>query len=164
MELLPGGMTLEIFDLDGLPMYNPDVEDQGLPEPVHLLRRAIEAVDGLLIATPEYNYSVSGALKSAIDWASRPPDSPLDGKPLAIMGAGGRHGAMRAQLHLREIALHNSMRVLISPDVEVPQPSEKFDSSLRLTDADTRRRLRNFLAAFAGWIVHSKADPTLRLV
>ena len=96
--------------------------------------------------------------------ARRAPDSPLDGKPLAIMGAGGRHGTVRAQLHLRQIALHNSMRVLIDPEVEVPRPAEKFDSSGRLTDGNTRRRLRDLLAAFAGWIEHSKADPTLRLI
>ncbi len=161
-NLLPDGMTLETADISELPLYNADVERVGIPESVQRLRDQLTASDGVLIATPEYNYSISGVLKNAIDWASRWPDSPLDGKPLAMMGAGGRLGTARAQLHLRQIALHNSMRVLIDPEVFVPRPRDQFDGDGELTDADTRERIRELLLAFGDWIRHNRKDPTLR--
>ena len=117
-HLLPDGVTLEIFNLKNIPLFDRDLEAIGIPNPVRHFRERIRSVDALLIATPEYNYSVTGVLKNAIDWASRDESgdgvldsgSPLDEKPAAIMGAGGRMGTVRAQAHLREIALHNSMR------------------------------------------------------
>ncbi len=125
-ELLPEGMTLGIFDLSPIPLYNGDVEVAGAPESVQNFKARIAAADALLIATPEYNYSIPGVLKNAIDWASRPPkDSPLNGKPLAMMGAGGLLGTVRAQMHLRDILLHNNVLVLNKPEVYVARAAEK---------------------------------------
>ena len=98
-ELAPEGMTIEIADISEIPPYNDDVrQEQGYPPPVERLRAEIAAADALLFVTPEYNYSVPGVLKNAIDWASRPPNQPLDGKPVAIMGASpSLLGTARAQ-------------------------------------------------------------------
>ena len=90
-ELAPSGMTIESFDIAPIPSYNEDVRQQGYPAPVEDLRVRIKAADGLLIVTPEYNYSIPGVLKNAIDWASRPPEQPFDGKPIGLMGASMRH-------------------------------------------------------------------------
>ena len=99
--VLPPGMEMTIFDIGTLPLFNADVERAGPPESVPALQHAIAAADGLLFAVPEYNYSISGVLKNAIDWASRGRPSSLDGKPAAIMGVGGRQGTVRAQMHMR---------------------------------------------------------------
>ncbi len=87
IELKPLGMTIETADISAFPLYNEDVRAQGFPPPVETLRRQIAAADALLFVTPEYNYSMPGVLKNAIDWASRPPNQPFAGKPVAIMGA-----------------------------------------------------------------------------
>jgi chromate reductase len=101
LDLMPPGMTLEVFDLSPLPMFNQDFE-KPFPEAVIAFRDKIAQADALQIATPEYNSSITGALKNALDWASRSPQPPLQGKPAAIMGAStGNFGTLRAQLHLR---------------------------------------------------------------
>jgi len=151
-ELLPAGMSLEIFDLLPIPLYNADVEAIGEPEPVQEFKARITAADALLIATPEYNYSIPGVLKNALDWASRPSkDSPLNGKPVAMMGAGGMFGTVRAQQHLRLIAVHNDMHVLNKPEVYISRPWEKFDGDGHLSDGATRERIRTLLEALAAW-------------
>ena len=160
--LAPADVRLDIVDLAELPLYNRDLEDDGVPAPVEEFRRALAAADGLVVATPEYNYSIPGVLKNAIDWASRPPDSPLDGKPMAIMGAGGRFGTVRAQMHLREIALHNSMRVMIDPEVFVAGAWGAFDDQGRLTDERLRERVRQLMTAFGEFVRYVPGDPTLR--
>ena len=161
-ELRPPGTEYTRFDLTDVPLFNSDLEPGGPPEAVVALQAAIERSDGLLLAVPEYNYSISGVLKNALDWASRGNPSVLDGKPLGIMGAGGRYGTVRAQLHLRHIALHNSMRVMIDPDLHLARARSLFDDDGNLTDEKTRDKLRAFMAAFTEWIAHSRADPTLR--
>jgi chromate reductase, NAD(P)H dehydrogenase (quinone) len=151
-ELAPDGMTIDMTDLAPLPLYNDDVRAAGYPPAVAAFREAIRAADALLIATPEYNYSVSGVLKNAIDWASRPPDQPLAGKPLAIMGAsGGLSGTMRAQYHLRQIAVFVDLLPLNKPEVMVRSAADKFDASGALTDEDTRIHVRKLLEALAAW-------------
>ncbi|MCY3783283.1 MAG: NAD(P)H-dependent oxidoreductase [Chloroflexi bacterium] len=160
--LAPADTRLDIVDLASLPLYNRDLEDDGLPAPVAEFRQALAAADGLVVATPEYNYSIPGVLKNAIDWASRGPDSPLDGKPMAIMGAGGRFGTVRAQMHLREIALHNSMRVMIDPEVFVAGAWGAFDDQGQLTDERLRERVRQLMAAFREFVRYVPGDPTLR--
>lgn len=149
--LLPAGMTLECFDLSPIPFYNSDVEKLGFPDAVQQFRERIAAADALLIATPEYNYSVPGVLKNAIDWASRPPDSPLNGKPLAMMGAGGGFGTVRAQHHLRQIVQHNNMFPLNRPQVMVSRSWEKFDAEGQLIDETTRQQIRELLEALYAW-------------
>lgn len=151
-ELLPEGMRLEIFDLAPIPMYNPDVEAEGFPEPVQEFRARLAAADALLFATPEYNFSLPGVLKNAIDWASRPPDSPLNDKPIALMGASpSPNGTVLAQMHLRQICNHNNMLPLGRPRVLIGRAHEKFDAGGRLVDERTRESIRELLAALAVW-------------
>lgn len=147
-SVAPDSMKIEIYPLDDLPMFNADLEPGGRPEPVVDFRRALAEADALLMATPEYNWSTTPALKNAIDWASRGgADSPLNFKPTAILGAGGRFGTLRAQLHLREILGHNQTRLVSSPQVLVDRASEKFDEHGRLIDERTADQVRRLLEA-----------------
>jgi len=155
-EMLPDGMSLDEYELGALPLYNGDVEAAGLPDSVQDFQRRIEAADALLFATPEYNYSMAGVLKNAIDWGSRPSPArqvqPFDGKPVAIMGASaGTMGTARAQYHLRQTCVFLNMLPLNKPEVFVPAAQTKFDASGRLTDETVRTRIRQLLEALAAW-------------
>lgn len=151
-DVLPEGMLLETFDLAPIPLYNGDVDAAGAPEAVLHFKARIAAADALLIATPEYNYSIPGVLKNALDWASRPPkESPLNGKPLAIMGAGGVAGTTRAQLHLRQVAVFTNMLPLNKPEVAIQRAWEKFDAEGNLTDEPSREAIRMLLQALLTW-------------
>jgi chromate reductase len=154
-ELLPEGVTLETFDIAPIPLFNEDVRTQGDPGPIRLFKERIAAADALLIVTPEYNFSIPGVLKNAIDWASRPPDqSPLRGKPVAVMGAStGLFGTVRAQAHLRQVFLFNDMPALGQPQVMVARAQEKFDEQGRLIDESTREHVRKLLEALAAWTI-----------
>ncbi len=161
-ELAPEGMSLEVFDLSPIPLYNADVEVAGVPEPVRQFKERIAAADALLIVTPEYLYSVPGVLKNALDWASRPSkDSPLNRKPVAITGAGGLFGTVRAQGHLRQILLHNGVLVMTKPEVYITRCREKFDANGRLVDESDRAAIRALLEALAAWVhqLHGQAAP-----
>ena len=159
-KLLPDDVTLETFDLSPIPFYNADVEAEGAPDAVRLFKERMAAADALLIATPEYNYSVTGVLKNAIDWASRPPkDSPFVGKPVAIMGAGGLYGTVRSQLHLRQILLSTGANVLTRPDVHVMRSWEKFDSEGNLTDEETMERIARLMIALRDWTLGLRNEP-----
>jgi len=161
LELLPEGMTLETFDLSSIPLYNDDVRALGYPEPVRKFRDRIAAADALLIATPEYNYSIPGVLKNAIDWASRPPNPPLDGKPVAIMGAStGNFGTVRAQMHLRQVCVYCNMLPLNRPEVLVMRARDKFDANGRLVDETARGFIRDMLLALADWVQRLRASST----
>lgn len=154
VELAPEGMEIRIFEgLAQIPPYNEDVRARGEPESVVALKEAIRQADALLIATPEYNGSVPGVLKNALDWASRPPDaSPLDRKPVAIIGAStGNFGTLRAQMHLRQICQITNMLPLNRPEVLVARAAEKFDQQGRLTDETARYLLRLLLEALMDW-------------
>jgi chromate reductase len=151
-ETLPDGATLEI--LDGplqLPIFNSD-----LPEPAEVtaLKQAIAAADGLVFATPEYNYSIPGGLKNALDWVSRPPaQSPLRGKPIALCGAAsGMSGTIRAQSHMRNILVYSDSFVLGQPEVLIPRAQDRFDADGRLHDESTRDWLRKFGVAFVAFV------------
>lgn len=155
-EVAPENMTVEIADISDLPLYNADIEHQeGFPESVLRFRDQLDRADGLLFATPEYNYSVTGAMKNAIDWASRRP-SPLDFKPAAILGAGGRSGTARAQRHLRDILKHNDLRVVTEPEVLVAR-ARQFFSDGRLTDETIRSDIRSLLIALLETLERSQA-------
>lgn len=150
-ELLPEGVILDIFDLLPVPLYNPDAE-KPFPAPVAELRQKVAAADALLIATPEYNASMPGVLKNALDWLSRPPAQPLNGKPAAVMGAStGNFGTLRAQLHLRQVLQHTNALLLNKPEVLVVHAETKFDADGRLIDEITRGFVRDLLAALADW-------------
>lgn len=157
-EVLPPGMALEIFDLTPIPLFNQEFDNpELLPAAVQQLRERIAAADAMLIATPEYNYSVSGVLKNAIDWGSRPrQSSPFIGKPTALASVGGRFGGVRAQLHLRQIGLELGMHILGKPELIVPAGWEKFDAHGNLTHDPTRHELRALLEALATWTVRMR--------
>jgi chromate reductase len=158
-ELAPNGMTIELIEIRELPFYNADVEAQGDPASVATFKAALGEADGLLIATPEYNDGIPGALTTAIDWGSRLPGrAPLAGKPVAIMGASpSQVGTARAQIHLRQLLSHVHARVLPPPELLVAMAHERFDNDLRLTHEVTRKVLAQLLERFSRWIVREEA-------
>jgi chromate reductase len=152
MAQAPPSLQIEVARIDDIPLYDEDVRAQGFPASVEKLRGQIAACDALLIVTPEYNYSVPGVLKNAIDWASRPPSPPFAGKALAIMGASGSiGGTMRAQYHLRQIAVYLDMHPLNKPEIFVKSASAAFDAEGRLTDETTKKLIAQQLDALAIW-------------
>ena len=152
-ELMPAGMTLSIAEIGDLPLFNQDVFDAGLPEPVKRFRAAVAAADGVLIASPEYNFSVSAALKNAIDWASRPPNQVFQDKPIAIFSAStGPMGGARVQYDLRRILGQLWGHVLPRPEVFIGMAPGKFDAQGKLTDETTRKFLADLLLGFSQWI------------
>ena len=152
LELVPEGATLEVFDLDGIPPFNQDQENTP-PEKVKEFKTKIRAADAILIATPEYNYSIPGVLKNAIDWASRPHgDNALEGKPVALMGASvGMLGTARAQYHLRQSFVWLNMHPLNKPEVMVPSVTDKVDKTGKLTDPKTREKIKELLDTLIPW-------------
>ena len=152
IELKPPGMTIAVADIAAIPLYNEDVRAQGFPPPVETLRRQIKEVDALLFACPEYNYSMSGVLKNAIDWASRPPDQPFAGKPAAIIGAGaGMAGTGRAQSDLRRSFVFLDIHPINKPEVLIFQAHQKFDANGALTDDVARGLIGDLMAALLRW-------------
>lgn len=151
-ELVPDGAVIEIFDIDGLPGFNQD-EEQSPPAKVTELKQRIRGSDAVLFVTPEYNYSVPGVLKNAIDWASRPyGDSAWAGKPAAIMGASvGSIATARAQYHLRQIMVFLDMHPLNQPEVMISDCTDKFDEAGNLTHGPTRDHIREQLQALVEW-------------
>ena len=152
VEMVPDGVTIESFDIAPIQPYNEDIYKKGFPPAVQDFRSRIAAADAILFVTPEYNYSIPGVLKNAIDWASRPPDQPFDGKPGAIMGASpGRYGTARSQYHLRQVCVTLNIRLLNTPEVMIAGADKKFDKDGRLTDDDTRKFIGKLLVALAEW-------------
>ncbi len=151
VELAPEGMTFDVYeDLGSLPPYNEDVRAQGLPATVVELVARIARADAILFATPEYNYSVPGVLKNAIDWASRGKPQPFAGQACAIMGANpAALGAVRAQYHLRQICVYLDMHPVNKPEVFLTFATEKFDPEGKLTDAPTREVVGLLMSALA---------------
>ncbi|WP_119155511.1 NADPH-dependent FMN reductase [Caldimonas tepidiphila] len=146
-SLVPEGATLEIHPIDGLPVYNQDLEVSA-PEAVLRLKDAVRAADAILFATPEHNYSIPAALKNAIDWASRPyGQAAWTAKPAAIMGAStGLLGTARAQYHLRQVLVFFDMPVVAQPEVMIGSAAQRFDAQGRLTDDKTREKIAQLLA------------------
>ena len=151
-QLVPKDATIDIFELDGIPGFNQD-EEQNPPAKVVELKRRIREADAILIVTPEYNYSVPGVLKNAIDWASRPyGDSAWNGKPVAIMGATvGSIGTARAQYHLRQMFVFLNMFPINQPEVMIGNASERFDAEGNLTDDTTKDLIRKLLQSLVEW-------------
>jgi chromate reductase len=153
--LTPEQLRVEPFEIHGIPLYNADLDtDEDRPEVVRHLKQAIARADGVLLASPEYNYGVPGVMKNVLDWASRPGfDSPFYHKPVAIMGAArGRSGTMRGQEQLKLHLLGMASLVFPHPGVAVQRAPSKFDDDLRLTDDATRDFVRAFLSDFAEWL------------
>ena len=152
-ELLPQGMTLQITSIADIPMYNQDVFDAGMPEPVRRLRGEIAAADGLLFASPEYNFSLSAPLKNAIDWASRPPNQAFQDKPCAMFSCTpGPLGGARVQYDLRRMLAQLWAYPLPRPEVFIGNAPSKFADG-KLTDETTRKFLSELLSGFRDWIV-----------
>ena len=155
-ELAPDDMEIQIFDnetLTMIPPYDEDVRQQGEPETVEIMKREISTSDALLFAIPEYNHAMSGVLKNAVDWVSRPPnESPLNGKPIAIMGTSiGKSGTARAQMNFRQLCVFTNMLPLNEPQVQVSHAAEKFDEAGRLTDEKTRHYVSMLTDALLDW-------------
>ena len=150
--LLPEGATLDIFGLEDIPPYNQDLERQP-PARVVELKARVRAADAILFATPEYNYSVPGVLKNAIDWASRPyGDSAWQGKPVAVMGASvGMLGSARAQYHLRQSFVFLNMYPVNQPEVLIANAPQRFNERGELTDETSRELVRKLLAELVAW-------------
>jgi chromate reductase len=151
-ESLPEGARLEIFDLDGIPPFNQDLENQ-MPEIVKGFKAKIKAADAILIATPEHNFSIPGVLKNAIDWASRPyGDNSFEGKPVAIMSAStGMLGGARAQYHLRQTFVFLNMHPINKPEVFVTFARDKIDEQGNVTDETTRKIIQQLLESLVAW-------------
>jgi chromate reductase len=151
-RLVPAGATIDVFDLDGIPGFNQD-EEQHPPARVVELKRRIRAADALLFVTPEYNYSIPGVLKNAIDWASRPyGDNAWSGKPAAIMGAStGAIGTARAQYHLRQVFVFLNVYAINQPEVMIGNAAERFDAQGSLRDETSKRLIRQLLQNLVDW-------------
>ncbi|MEO8972042.1 MAG: NAD(P)H-dependent oxidoreductase [Ktedonobacteraceae bacterium] len=148
-------VEFEIIDLGDLPLFNQDLEDDP-PEAVRIFKEKIRNAEAVFMTVPEYNYSFSGVLKNAIDWASRPlATSPLVGKLTAIMGAGGRVGTERAQLHLRQVFLYLDVKAITKPEVLILNSWEKFDSEGNLTNEKDRQQIETLVEIL---IRHARED------
>lgn len=157
-KLLPDGVTMDAFDIGPIEPYNEDVRAAGFPQPVQDLRDRIAGADAVLFVTPEYNYSIPGVLKNAIDWVSRPPEQPFDGKPVGIMGASpAMTGTARAQYHLRQMCVYLNAHPLNRPEVMIPQAADKFDESGHLSDETTRQYIADLIVNLADWTRTLKA-------
>jgi chromate reductase len=152
-EIMPQGMKLQVTSIADIPMFNQDVFDAGMPEPVKRLRGEIAAADGLLFACPEYNFSLTAPLKNAIDWASRPPNQAFQEKPAAMFSCSqGPLGGARVQYDLRRILVQLWCHPLPRPEVFIGSAPSKFDAQGKLTDETTRKFLTDLLAGFKDWI------------
>ncbi len=163
-EEAPEGMTIETFDLADIPLYNKDVEDHGDPEPVASFKEAISRCDAVLIATPEYQHGISGVLKNALDWASRPPGaSVMEGKPAAMMGASrSPAGTARAHLQLRQTLTYLQADMVTRPEVLVAHARQKFDEEGRFTDESGRKFMAELLQALAEKVAARNEQTTAR--
>ncbi|MDW8846483.1 NADPH-dependent FMN reductase [Erwinia sp. MMLR14_017] len=151
-QLAPAGVTIAPLGSVGeLPHYDADLQAEGFPAAVVAMGRAIAAADGVIIVTPEYNYSIPGALKNAIDWLSRLPENPFAGKPVAIQTASpGMIGGARAQYHLRQTLVFLNADTLNKPEIMIGQATSRIDAEAALlTDEDTRRHVAAQLEALA---------------
>jgi chromate reductase, NAD(P)H dehydrogenase (quinone) len=150
-EGLPSNVQMSIFEDIDFPIFNDDLVD---PPGVVQLKAAIADADGVVFATPEYNYSIPGGLKNALDWISRPPDlSPMRGKPVGLVGAAsGMSGTIRAQTHMRQMLLYSDSPCLSQPEVLIPRAHERFDAEGKLTDTSTRMLLERFGVAMVAFV------------
>jgi len=150
-ETLPAGTTLSTWESLDFPIFNSDISE---PAQVTAFKDALRTADGIVFAVPEYNYSIPGGLKNALDWVSSPPRmSPLRGKPVALVGAAsGMSGTIRAQTHMRQILVFSDTPCLNQPEILIPRAQDRFDSEGRLTDESTRTLLAKFGETFVAFV------------
>ncbi len=152
-ELAPEEMEIDIFDIDGIPLFNQDLENEP-HDKLKIFKEKIKSSDGVLIVTPEYNFSIPGVLKNAIDAVSRPyGTNPFEEKPVGIMGAStGMLGTARAQYHLRQSLIFLNAYPMNKPEILVPYAKDKFNDSGKLTDEFTIKMVKEFLASLVKWV------------
>lgn len=157
-EVAPEGVSIDIASIAGLPLYDADVQAVGFPPEAAGLGERVRSADAVLFAAPEYNYSMSGVLKNAIDWLSRLPEQPFAGKPVGMIGASmSLLGAVRAQYHLRQTLVFLDALPINKPEVFIAQAHQKFDAEGRLTDDAVRGFIRGHVEALAAWTRRLKA-------
>ena len=151
LQLLPTDVSIEIISIEDIPLYNADLDlpsSKQRPRPVEHFRKMLTDADGILISSPEYNYSIPGGLKNAIDWASRGEDSPLLRKPVAVIGATtGLWGTTRMQLAFHNVFLFLDMKPVYKPEVLIAQAEKKFDKTGNLIDEISKKLLKQKLEA-----------------
>ncbi|HLY14649.1 MAG TPA: NAD(P)H-dependent oxidoreductase [Candidatus Limnocylindrales bacterium] len=159
-ELAPAGVSVQVFDLADIPLYNQDIEEAGEPASVVAFKRAIAAADALLVATPEYNHGMPGVLKNAFDWASRPRvTSPLKDKPMAVLGASpGRGSTARAQAQLREAAVFTGACVMPLPELLVGSAAQHFNHDGDLVEPEIRTALVHLIEALRTWAIRIRIE------
>jgi chromate reductase len=160
VALVPDDAAIEVFGLEGIPPFNQDLENQP-PQTVKEFKAKIRKADAILIATPEYNYSIPGVLKNAVDWASRPyGDNAFEGKPVALMSASiGSLGGARAQYHLRQSFVFLDMHPLNRPEVMMPFAGDNVDAEGNVTNEQTKQLIRELLEALVQWTRKLKDKP-----
>src|SRR5262249_34127384 len=158
-SVLPEDMEFDVAGLTDLPFYNADVEQHGFPAPVESFRRNVAAADALIFAVPEYNFSVPGVLKNALEWLSRPPNSPTNGKPCAMLGASvSPLGTARGQFHFRHICVSLNMIPVNAPHVDITNAKTKFDAQGRLTDQASIDLIRQLIGELRNLTIRLR-DP-----
>jgi chromate reductase, NAD(P)H dehydrogenase (quinone) len=162
-QLVPEGAKIELFELDGIPAFNQD-EETNPPTRVTELKERVRAADAILFSTPEYNYSIPGVLKNAIDWASRPyGDNAWNEKPVAVMGASvGAVGTARAQYHLRQSFVFLNMRPTNGPEVMIGNAAQRFDEQGNFKDEASKELIRKMLVDLVQWTRQLEAGKSSR--
>ena len=157
-ECMPPGMALDVVDWRAIPPFDADLMARGVPAEVYALRERLRTADALLISTPEYNFSIPGMLKNALDWISRGDDQPLRRKPVAILSAApGPVGGARVQYELRKVLLFMEAMVLAKPEVFIAHAASKFDAEGRCVDEATRSFVRSQMSALEAWTADIRA-------
>lgn len=157
--MLPEGMRFAIARLTDVPFYSADVEQRGFPPAVEKLRKEVAAADALIFAVPEYNFSISGVLKNALEWISRPPEPPANGKPCAVVGASvSPLGTARGQFHFRHVCVSLNMIPVNAPHVDIANAKTKFDGESCLTDQPSLELIRQLLRELQGLTVRLRSS------
>jgi chromate reductase, NAD(P)H dehydrogenase (quinone) len=159
-SIMPESMTFSIADLASLPFYNADVEESGLPDTVQRFRTQVAAADALIFAVPEYNFSLSGVLKNAMEWLSRPPNPPANGKSCAVLGASvSPLGTARGQFHFRHVCVSLNMMVVNVPHLDINNAKDKFDAQSALIHQPTLDSMRQLLDELKNLTLRLRAVP-----
>jgi len=156
-SMMSAGTEVDVLDIRDVPMFDGDVLAAGVPESVRALAQRVRDADGVLIATPEYNFSIPGVLKNALDWLSRGDNQPFNGKPVAILSASpGPLGGARVQYDLRKVLLFLNASVLVKPEVFIGGAASKFSASGECTDEATGTFVQQQMDAFTAWIAATR--------
>lgn len=160
-DVLPPTLSLQVQGFRDVPVFDADEQARAMPAAVVAIAHALRAADGVVIASPEYNFGIPGGLKNLIDWLSRVPEQPFKHKPVAILGAAtGPLGTARMQYELRRVLHCLEAQVLLKPEIFIGHAASKFDANGRLTDEPTRQLLTQQMAAFHAQLLHAQRSAT----